>query len=720
MSISHNHSVALYLATEHGFPVFPVREKAYEYIDRKTGKTRTLHAKSPYTAHGLKEATTDTAQINEWWTKHPDALVGVECGERSNILAVDIDTGDNKCGEASFAATGLTIPKTVQTRTMSGGRHIFFKYPTGWNIRNSASTCFGQDVDVRGEGGYVIFAGSVLPDGRRYEPIEGLSVEEVEIAPLPNEYLERLLAPEKKNRRKKVVGMQEGARNDTLFRHSVRAVHGGLSNEDVLATATELNHTFNPPLDVQEVEATVGSAVSYRRNRRLPYTDLGNAERFRKDWKGKVYYVREHRTWTFFDGQRWMLDDAAAARMAHETVRGIVCEAVGDDPEELQQAIRWQRTSEAHARIKSLLDIASQLEGLSISQEAFDKHPKLVNFTNGTMDLEKNEFREARASDMLTRMLGCEWLPSATAPRFRKFILEVVGGDKEDAHYLQKLAGYILSGDRREQRLQFLIGAGGDGKSTFLETLKRLLGDYQTTLAATSISAQNTSSIPNDIAKLAGKRLATISELPQKLRVNTQLVKAMSGGDTMTARFLHKEFFDFQPTAQLIVATNFYPYADVEDKAYFRRLAILRFPTSFANENPDKDLKSKLAAELPGIALWAIEGYRAYLNQGLELTQSMHTELENYRRFVDPLTGFFENCIKVTHRENDFIPTEDLVDAASEYCSWEDQPSVDKLAVIRYMDRRGLQRVQKRYGNKRLRGYVGLKITMYEEREVPF
>ena len=127
------------------------------------------------------------AHINAWWTKHPDALVGVVCGERSGILAVDIDSGDNKCGEASFAATGLTIPKTVQTRTMSGGRHIFFKYPTGTNIRNSASTCFGKDVDVRAEGGYVIFAGSVLPDGRRYEYAEGLSIEEVEIAPLPDE-----------------------------------------------------------------------------------------------------------------------------------------------------------------------------------------------------------------------------------------------------------------------------------------------------------------------------------------------------------------------------------------------------------------------------------------------------------------------------------------------------------------------------------------------------
>ena len=720
MSITHNHSLALYLATEHGFPVFPAREKAFEYTDRKTGKLRTLHAKSPYTAHGLKDATTDVAKINASWRQHPDALVGVVCGEQSGILVVDIDAGGNKCGEESFAATGLTIPQTVQTRTMSGGRHLLFKYPKGSNIRNSASTCFGQDVDVRGEGGYVIFAGSVLPDGRRYEYVAGLGIEEVEIAPLPDEYLKRLLAPVKITQRKKAAGTQEGARNDTLFHHAVRAVHGGLSDEEVRASAFELNRTFKPPLEGEEVEGTVVSAVGYRKNSRPPYTDLGNAERFRDAWDGSVYFIREHRTWAYFNGQRWVLDDAAAARMAHETVRRIVREAVGGDPDDLQQAIRWQKTSEANARIRSLLDIASQLEGLSISQEAFDTHSHLVNFENGTMDLRKGEFREARASDKITRLAGCEWDPAATAPRFIQFISEVVGEDEEDAHYLKKLTGYILSGERMEQRLQILIGDGGDGKSTFIETIKRLLGDYQTTLAATSISAQNTAAIPNDIAKLAGKRLATISELPQKLHVNTQLVKAMSGGDTMTARFLHKEYFDFQPTAQLLVATNFYPYADVEDKAYFRRLAILRFPKSFANENPDKELKSKLTSELPGIAVWAVDGYRAYFEEGLDLTSSTRGELDRYRRFTDPLTGFFENCLQVTHRDEHFVATNDLVDAAAEYCQEEDRPKPDKSEVIRYMERRGLERVQRRVGFKRLRGFVGLRVVSYEERDVPF
>ena len=719
-NISHNHSIALYLASQHGLKVFPCRETETSYVDKRTGKRVILKVKAPYVPGGFKSATTDIEKINEHWGRHPNALVGVPTGIENALLVVDIDSGHGKVGEESFLETGLKIPKTVQTRTMSGGRHIIFQYPQGYSIKNFASTKFGRDVDLRAEGGYVIWAGSKLQDGTFYEAVPGLSLDEVDIADLPQEYLHKIQAPTSRNEASKVCGALEGTRNDTLFRHAIRSVHGGLTDEAVYGASSRLNETFNPPLERDELEKVVQSANRYRKNTRFPYTDLGNAERLRAAWQGRIVFIREHKTWAVFNGQRWVLDDAAAARMAHETVRQIANEAVGGDPDELQQGIRWQKTSEASARIRALLEIASQLEGLSVSQDVFDAKRELLNFTNGTLDLKTGVFREAKPEDMITKLTGCAWDPNAECPRFLKFIQEVTDGNAEDAEYIQKLAGYILSGDRREQILQFLVGDGGDGKSTFIETIKKLVGDYQTTLAATSISAANTAAIPNDIAKLSGKRLATISELPQKLHVNTQLVKAISGGDTLTARFLHKEYFDFEPTIQLLIATNFYPYADPEDKAYFRRLAILRFPVSFTDKKPDKDLKSKLVLELSGIAVWAVEGYRNYLKKGLSPTQSMYAELVNYRRFTDPLSGFFENAVLVTYKEKDFVPTDHLIEEAKKYCGLEDRPQPDRGYVIRYMEQRGFTRSQRRYGNKRIRGFTGLKLSRYEEDDVPF
>ena len=719
-NMTHNHSLALHLAHEYGLKVFPCRETETTYRDKASGKLVTLKVKAPYVAGGFKSATTDPELINAQWAKHPEALVGVPCGVENGLVAIDIDNGPGKTGEKSFAATGLDVPKTVQTRTVSGGRHLIFKYPLNEQIRNSASSKFGPDVDVRGEGGYIIWAGSRLPDGSGYEPIPGHSIAEVDLAPLPIEYLERIKATPSHRSGASAAGTKEGSRNETLFQHSTRLVHGGLTDEQVYENASRLNQTFDPPLETEEVRGTVASAARYRKNSRIPYTDLGNAERFREAWAGKVLFIKEYRMWAVFDGQRWQLDDAAVARFAHETVRQISREAVIEDPEELQQAVRWQKTSESNARLKALLDISSQLEGLTIGQDAFDVEPNLINFTNGTLDLKTGVFREARPEDMITKMTGCAWDPDAKAPRFKQFVIEVVDGNGEDAKYLQKMSGYILSGDRREQRLQFLVGDGGDGKSTFMETFKRLTGDYQTTLSATSISAANTASIPNDIAKLSGKRLATISELPQKLQVNTQLVKAISGGDTLTARFLHKEYFDFEPTAQLLIATNFYPYADPEDKAYFRRLAMLRFPITFTDGNHDKDLKTKLLSELPGIAAWAVEGYRMYLSEGLQMTPSMLAELKNYKKFTDPLTGFFENCVLVTHKDSDFVPTDELMEEATKYCQNEDRPRPEKAYLMRYMEQKGFTRSQRRFGNKRVRGFTGFKLSKYEENNLPF
>ncbi len=115
-------------------------------------------------------------------------------------------------------------------------------------------------------------------------------------------------------------------------------------------------------------------------------------------------------------------------------------------------------------------------------------------------------------------------------------------------------------------------------------------------------------------------RLATISELPKDLLVDTQIVKGISGGDTQTARFLHQEYFDFDLHAQLLIATNFYPYADPEDTAYFRRVAIMRFPVCFTDKQPDKHLAFKLKGKADGILTWMIEGLRQYLEEGLHPT----------------------------------------------------------------------------------------------------
>ena len=202
--------IALQISNEIGLPVFPCREKS-----DATGRG----VKSPYTAKGYKDASTDEQQIRNWWQAHPNALIGVPTGQASGILVVDIDQSDTKDGEASFTELGIGDPETVQTITQSGGRHIIFKYPDGYNIRNSAGNVLGKSIDVRANGGYVIWAGSRTENGG-YQYRGGYEPDKMGFKPLPDTLLTMLTSPSEKSNLTPLLGenIPEGQRNHTLFR----------------------------------------------------------------------------------------------------------------------------------------------------------------------------------------------------------------------------------------------------------------------------------------------------------------------------------------------------------------------------------------------------------------------------------------------------------------------------------------------------------------------
>ena len=720
MQRSHNHQLALYVALENGFPVFPVREKDYSYIVQKTGKTRTLKVKTPYTRNGFKAATKEPKEIDKLWRDNTNAAVGVPMGPESSLIAIDIDNGFGKNGEETWAAHNLILPPTVQSRTMSGGRHILFKMPWVVAIKNSAGTVFGPDIDVRGVGGYIVWGGSRM-ENSTYEFIEGCSPEEKPFAEIPSNILDFFIRDRSKaNHPHGFYGrVEEGKRNASLFQASVEQVHAGLSDKLVQENACKINATYEPPLEDDEVDRTVHSAQSYRRNDVTPFTDLGNGERFKRDAIGTLLFVKEEKRWRIFNGKRWVHDLGAAERQAHQTIRTIVNEG-GVDPDAIHAALKWQKNSEAAPRIKAMLEVASSLDGLSVSKDAFDRKSNLINFENGTLDLRDGQFKAHRAKDMLTKVAGCNFDPSAKAERWVKFINEVMDGNKEDAQYLQKLLGYCLWGKRPEQIIQFLIGDGGDGKSVLLETFRKALGDYQITLSATTFSAKNPASIPNDVARLSGARFAGVSELPKGLHVNTQLLKGISGGDTLSARFLHQEFFDFEPEAVLLFVTNFYPFIDVEDKAFLRRVRLLRFPKNFSENQPDLRLPEKLERELPRVINWALQGFQLYQREGLVPTASMLQELGRYKKFIDPLDGFYEDQILVTGKETDFIPTDMLFTEAESYAMSEDRGKIEKSHLVQYMRTKGHERTQRRINRDRVRGYANIRIVEFRDDNLPF
>lgn len=712
MNRTSNWQLALDVAATLSLPVFPCREKDTEYV--KNGEQRKINAKAPYTRNGFKDATTDLETIDRLWQRYPHAMVGVPMGQASGLIAVDIDEGNGKSGEATFAALKLDDPLTVQTRTLSGGRHLFFKCSKALEIRNDTSTVFGRDIDVRGEGGYVIWAGSRAAEGG-YEYIPGYTPDDVSFAQLPENFLKCFTS--------KTKGIsdnygREGTRNNDLFLASVKNVHAGMENARVTQTALALNQEFTPPLPIEEVQALTSSATRYRSSSYFPYTDLGNAERFRRDHLGSVIYVPEMKNWLCYADGVWKPDRASVNQRMHITVRNIINEG-GGSIEAHEALLKFTKKSEANSNIKAALDIASSLEGIVTPIAELDANKELLNMPNGTFHLGSLTWRGHRSSDLLTSVTNARLRKDARADRWLQFISEVTRGDTANESYLQKICGYLLSADNSEQTIFFLIGDGGDGKSVFIETIKYVLGDYQTTLAASSISSSNKNSIPNDIAKLRGKKLVTISELPKDLHLDTQLVKGISGGDTLTARFLHQEYFDFEPQAQMLIATNFYPYADPDDKAYFRRVKIMRFPVCFTNDQPDIHLTSKLKSEADGILAWMIDGLRGYLDEGLLDTPAMLSEKYQYQRFVNPISTFFDEYLQITDIR-DFVLSDHMDEHFQEFLRREEKNFIKVADLRRFLEQKGFERKQKRIGTERFRGYVGLKLVHFKDNEIPF
>ena len=170
----------------------------------------------------------------------------------------------------------------------------------------------------------------------------------------------------------------------------------------------------------------------------------------------------------------------------------------------------------------------------------------------------------------------------------------------------------------------------------------------------------------------------------------------------------------------MIISTNFYPFANPEDKAFFRRVALMRFPVCFTDKNPDKNLLNKLKKEVDGIFLWALEGLTQYFSEGLDQTVSMKKELNNYKKYIEPLTSFFTDSISITNREEDFVLVDDIVHAVEEYLEINDLRRMRKSEILNYFKRKGIEITQRRIKGERRRGFVGIELITFRDNDFPF
>jgi putative DNA primase/helicase len=229
-------------------------------------------------------------------------------------------------------------------------------------------------------------------------------------------------------------------------------------------------------------------------------------------------------------------------------------------------------------------------------------------------DLQKGELRDFNRHDRITKQGGLEYDPATRCPRWLAFLEHVMGGDTKMVAFLKRAAGYTLTGETSEQCFFLLHGSGANGKSTFLEVLRRLLGSYgRPTEFKTLVDSNRNDGVRNDLAALQGLRLVTAVETNRGRRFDEALIKQLTGGDEITARYLYGEFFDFYPTFKLWLAVNHKPEIRGVDEGIWRRVVLIPFEVTIPPADQVKDLAAKLLEdEGSAIMAWAVEGTRAW------------------------------------------------------------------------------------------------------------
>lgn len=445
------------------------------------------------------------------------------------------------------------------------------------------------------------------------------------------------------------------------------------------------------------------------------WDDTGNADRFIDRYGDVVRYSFIDKNWLVYNGSYWELDDQG---QVHTLVDRVVDQMKHEklktppdmDEQEAEKAFRKHiKHSRSNSGKKAMIDEIKHR--VPVLHNEFDTDKTLLNVENGYVDLTNGILHEHDIKKMFSRQTRTEYTDTIDAPEWRQFLDQIFDGNQALIDYVQKAVGYSLTGSTKEQVMFILYGNGRNGKSIFIDTIADALGNYARSMQADSIMVKpNKSSANSDIARLEGARLVTSSEPNDGLRLDEGLVKQLTGGDTVTARYLYGKEFEFKPEFKLWLATNHKPIIRGTDDGIWRRLMLIPFAVKIPDNRVDKDLKYKLQREEVGILNWAVEGALKWQTEGLNPPESVRKASNSYRNEMDIIAQFIsENC---EIGENRSVRARDIY---QRYKHWASENSEYLMSATKFG-----KEMAKRYKRKHDRnGWYYLNIQLKEFHE-PF
>lgn len=397
-------------------------------------------------------------------------------------------------------------------------------------------------------------------------------------------------------------------------------------------------------------------------------TDLGNAKRLVQRFGEDVKYVPSWSKWLSYTGKRWELDETGRImRLAEEAVADIFGEAAAEnDAERSRKFYKHAVKSESAGSLHAMVGLAANEPGMTVPIRKFDADAWKLNTSNGTIDLTTGQLMAFKKSDLITKICPVEYDTNAESPIWDNFMHEIFEGRLDLISFIYRYLGYSLTGSVREQKLIFLYGTGANGKSTFLNTIQRLMGTYAKQAAPELLVASKSGRHPTEVADLMGARLVVSAEIDRGKSLAEASIKQMTGGDPIKARYMKQDFFEFLPTHKLWLAANHKPIIKGNDEGIWRRVLLVPFEISIPEEKQDKELDNKLIGELPGILNRLVAGCLDWQRNGLNPPESVIYATQEYREELDPMKPFFLDRCELDSEHS--INPKNLYNAYIDWC----------------------------------------------------
>jgi putative DNA primase/helicase len=378
---------------------------------------------------------------------------------------------------------------------------------------------------------------------------------------------------------------------------------------------------------------------------------------FTRESVNNLRYVAQWGYWHRWNSKFWERDDTHFVfELVRQVCRWQSCECPNDN---LRRRIASASTVAAVERLARY----DRQHAATVGQ--WDSDPWILNTPRGTVDLRTGEVRPPRREDYCTKIAAVD--PAGECPIWMAFLSRITGGDVELQRYLQRIAGYFLTGSTREHAWFFFYGTGANGKSVFINTISGLMGDYAKTAPIETFTETNGDHHPTDLAGLQGARLVAATETEEDRRWSESRIKRLTGGDPIAARFMRQDFFEYVPQFKLVVGGNHKPGLRSVDEATRRRINLVPFTVTIPEAERDPELSEKLKREWDGILRWMIEGCLDWQRDGLNPPTMVKGATEDYLAAEDLLAGWIEECCETG--PNYSSPVAALYGSFCEFCT---------------------------------------------------